>query len=78
MSRPPLPNHPFKAVFYVVILLIGLLVALSGSITGHWLVIALGVLTVVFGVGGLAMINRGRNPRWFESPLDRRRASGRR
>jgi hypothetical protein len=68
--EPQRPLNRFKAPFYLLIVCIGGLVVTVSLVSGSALVLALGLVVMLGGLGALWLIRTGRNPRWFQSPLD--------
>jgi hypothetical protein len=67
---PQRPHNRYKAPFFVLCLVIGLVCAVIGGVHGAWGLVLLGGVLVAGCVNLLRVIHTGRNPRWMQSPLD--------
>lgn len=61
-----LPNSPFKLPFFVLCVLVGAVLLVSGT------AVILMSIGCAIGLVEVGMIVAGRNPWWMQSPLDRR------
>jgi hypothetical protein len=67
------PSHnPVKAPFYALLTIIGILLTILWAARGTWLLALLfGIFALVCGFA-VALARSSRNPRWFQSFLDKR------
>jgi hypothetical protein len=66
------PNNPLKAPLFALCGLIGVVGAVVGARDGVAWLIVLGVVLVISSAWTVRFVLSGRNPRWLQSPLDRR------
>jgi hypothetical protein len=70
MSAPP--NNPLKLPFFIACAAIGLFVAVIGALFGVWWLVVFGLAIMVVSGALARVVRHGDNPRWLQSPLDRR------
>jgi hypothetical protein len=67
------PNNPLKLPVLVVCLILGFALAIAGLLAGNPVYLVVGGGAQLLSWFGIREIQRGRNPSWLRSPLDRRR-----
>jgi hypothetical protein len=72
-----LPNNRFKRPFFVLVLLIDVFVCVLAITEGAAALVAASAIAAVGTLACLYATRGGRNPRFFQSPLDRRAARSR-
>jgi multisubunit Na+/H+ antiporter MnhG subunit len=73
------PNNPLKLPTYVLLAVLGVVLAVSGVADpsgGAWILAVFGVLVLAPCVLAIRAIAQRRNPRWIRSPLDEHRPAG--